>query len=277
MANNDQNDKELNDYLNGNSDVSKAYRASNTEKPPAHLDDAILSAAQEAINISKDKQNSKQKFHKSPWVKPISIAAMITLSVSLVVTMQQDAGRPLISETEVEMFDSVELLEEKLMPQTVDAEDGASVLDEVEMKQNKDERLDATEPATLGAIKESRVKRTLEAPMEKMRERAAKKVLLKEKAQIQTETVEKDVFAGGRATPSAAAEMKFDDMVDTEQERHITPQEDILLKIKAMWEQGELASAKEAYEEFTRNHPNYSSESIKEILGDNIYNGLLGL
>jgi hypothetical protein len=319
MPNNDQNDKELNDYLNGNSDVSKAYRASNKTKPSSHLDNAILAAAKEAV--LDNKQKTKTVFHKAPWVKPISIAAMITLSVSLVVTMQQESGQPLISEPEIEMFGGAALIEEVVMPQIISAD--RVVNPELKAKKNNEKDMydDVPSEAALGAVggyrapvnppdrvkievmkRRSRDKNKsvdearasapaaldaaadiyraeekAEAPKAIMRERAAKKVLSKEKAQIQTETEEKNTFAGGRASPSAAAEMKFDDVVDREQERHITPKEDILLKIKAMWEQGELVSAKEAYEEFTRNNPDYSSENIKEILGDNIYNGLLGL
>jgi TolA-binding protein len=51
-------------------------------------------------------------------------------------------------------------------------------------------------------------------------------------------------------------------------------QEDALLKIKALWEKGEFVKAKKTYEEFTKDYPDVSSESMKEILGYTIYNGL---
>ena len=88
MANNGKDDKELNDYLEGKSDISNHYRASNKVEPSAHLDEKILSAGKQAVTDTK--QKSKVVFHKSPWALPVSIAAVVTLSVSLVVTMRQE-------------------------------------------------------------------------------------------------------------------------------------------------------------------------------------------
>jgi hypothetical protein len=146
MANNDQNDKELNDYLNGDSDLSKAYRASNKLEPAAHLDQKILLAAKESVRNSE--QIVKPKFHRAPWVKPVSIAAMITLSVSLVVTMQQESGQPLISEPKIEMYDSASFIETEELSETIISND-EMVIDRAES-----EKYDVPEkaPAALGAV-----------------------------------------------------------------------------------------------------------------------------
>jgi len=256
MANNDQNDKELNDYLNGDSDVSKAYRASNKQKPSSKIDDAIFSAAKEAVDSNLLKE--KPKFHKSPWVKPVSIAAMITLSVSLVVTIQQESGKPLISEPDIEMFDSATVIEESAITETIISSDDAS----------------APAPAVLGAAEDMyRAEEKTEAAKARMKAVPAKKILSKEKAQL--EVLKESAFADEQILPSAPTGVEFDGAVSMKQDYELSMKEETLLKIKGLWEQGEIFKAKETYENFTKDYPDVSSESIKEILGDYIYNGLL--
>ncbi len=240
MANNDINDKELNDYLNGDSDVSKAYRSSNKTEPSAGLDKKILLAAKESV------ENTVQKrevvFHKSPWVRPVSIAAIVTLSVSLVVTMQHDTGQPLISEPEIEMFDSAVLIEEKIMPQPKTVQDGVSVTNKVEKNQHKNERvdMDVSAPTALGAIADAhRTEEKAIALKDKLRERPVRKMLLKEKANI--ETLEGRTFAEDMVLPPESVEAEFDAAMDIKQGRQLdktTREVDLVSEIIKLIETG---------------------------------------
>ena len=138
MTNNEKDDKELNDYLEGNSEISNGYRASNSAEPASSLDAKILSAAKEAVTEIKPK--SKVKFHKSPWVKPVSIAALITLSVSLVITMQQETGQPLISEPKVEMNGfPAKTKTQTVMPQSLSVDAAAPVMNDAEVGSSNNE------------------------------------------------------------------------------------------------------------------------------------------
>ncbi len=270
MANNDHNDKELNEYLNGNSDVSNAYRGSNKKEPSSHLDDVILSAAKEAVENNISEQ--KPKFHKAPWVKPVSIAAVITLSVSLVVTMQQETGQPLISEPEVEMFDSATVIEESAIPETTVSRD-AAVMNELELKQKKDGRVDVPAAAALGAAADMyRAEEKEESAKARMGAAPAKKIISKEKAQL--EVLEKNVSAE-EVMLSAPTGVEFDDVMDMERARDLSLQKDALLEIKALWDNGDIDKAKQAYGDFKSDYPDATTESIKLILGENIYNELL--
>ncbi|MBL1140730.1 MAG: hypothetical protein HND53_01735 [Proteobacteria bacterium] len=215
MANKDQNDKELNDYLKGDSDLSKAYRASNKVEPSVHLDEKILSAAKDTINS--DKQ--KTKFHKAPWVKPVSIAAIVTLSVSLVVTMQQETGQSIISEPEVEMYDSAAVIEEISLPESKQSSDDETVINEIELKQKKDARVDAAVPAALGAATDLyRTEEKAELERARMKQAPAKRMLMKEKEQMQADALEERVFAD-EVMPSAPTGIEFDSVMDMEQEK----------------------------------------------------------
>ena len=277
MVNNGKDDKELNDYLKGNSELSNRYRASSTVEPPVHLDEKILSAAKEAVNEYEYEQKSRVAFHKSPWALPVSIAAMITLSVSLVVTMQQETGQPLINvpEPDLELYDSTMLLEEMVMPQTITEDDDMSVLDKIEIKQRSDERAYdyAPAPEALGAVGGYRANNEAKVLKNEAAIQPAKKALLKEKAR--SEASAKRIFAKEQLLQSAPMEAEADAVMELKRDRQLSQQDQELMNIKALWEAGELANARQAYEDFIKKYPDFTREGIKEELGADVYHALI--
>ena len=275
MVNNGKDDKELNDYLKGNSELSNRYRVSSTVEPPAHLDENILSAAKEAV--TEYEQKSKVAFHKSSWAIHVSIAAMITLSVSLVVTMQQETGQPLINvpESDLELYDSTMLLEEMVMPQTITEDDDMSVLDKIEIKQRSVERAYDYVPApeALGAVGAYRTNNEARVLKNEAAIQPAKKTLLKEKAR--SEASEKRIFAKDQLLQSAPMEAEVNAIIELKQDRQLFLQDKQLMKIKVLWEEGHLFDAKQAYEDFIKKNPDITVESIKEIIGLDIYLALI--
>ncbi len=271
MTNNNQNDKELNDYLDGDSDLSKAYRGQNNVEPSVQLDEKILSAAKKAV--SNNRHGEKPRYHKSPWTLPVSIAAMITLSVSLVVTMQQETGQPLISEPEVEMFDSAAVIEESAMS-VMTSKDDSSVTGEVELKQSNGRRVDAPASAALGAAADFyRAEEKTETPQARMKALPAKKMMLKEKARSDSEIIEKRQYSDDKIKVIEAGQTGFDEIeLDA---MTIQSESDELKIIKKLWDAGEFAAAKEAFNKFKTEYPDISEESIKDSLGTNVYDELL--
>ncbi len=80
MSDHDQNDKELNQYLQGDSDLSTHYKALHN-KTPDHLDDAILAAAKRQVK-SKPKRVSGP--FSNNFMIPFATAATILITVGLV-------------------------------------------------------------------------------------------------------------------------------------------------------------------------------------------------
>lgn len=85
----DKHEQELQDYLQGDSKLSKTYQLAAKELPPAHLDDVILAASRKAV---------KSKFYlafspfASDWHVPVALAAVLTLCVTLVISLQDETG-----------------------------------------------------------------------------------------------------------------------------------------------------------------------------------------
>ena len=82
-------DKELKEYLAGDSDVSHAYRQLTNEEPSTTVDAAIRAAARREAK-------SGRRFITNPfgqqWTVPTSLAAMLLISIGLVVFMSDETG-----------------------------------------------------------------------------------------------------------------------------------------------------------------------------------------
>ncbi|MDH3692340.1 MAG: hypothetical protein OEU36_23140, partial [Gammaproteobacteria bacterium] len=67
------------DYLSGESEISRGYREISGEQPPSHLDGVILSAARDAVMPKARKILFPQR-----WMLPLATAATLLLAVGLV-------------------------------------------------------------------------------------------------------------------------------------------------------------------------------------------------
>ncbi len=81
--------------------ISKIYQRGKQGKPPAHLDDSILNAARDAVDVPDgqvDKTPQKNDIAKSPfsggWPATASIAAVLIITVILVPLINQESDVP---------------------------------------------------------------------------------------------------------------------------------------------------------------------------------------
>ena len=91
-----QDEQILENYLQGGSALSEAYRVEEKARPPAHLDKAILLAASEAIKPKQLPKVAYSPFARS-WYVPASMAAVLTLCVGLVFTIYKDSEQTLLT------------------------------------------------------------------------------------------------------------------------------------------------------------------------------------
>lgn len=90
MTERKKDDRLLDDYLRGDSPLSRAYRETGREEPPAHLDAAILAQAKAAVGARR---------RKPRWFMPLSLAATVVLSVGVVLLMSREGVTPVPMET----------------------------------------------------------------------------------------------------------------------------------------------------------------------------------
>ncbi len=91
----DKHEQDFEEYLQGETALSSRYQQSSSEQVPEHLDDAILAASRRAVQ-------SKPKPVFSPfssnWQVPLSLAAVLVLSVTVIVTIQEEHDEAYIAE-----------------------------------------------------------------------------------------------------------------------------------------------------------------------------------
>jgi len=90
-------DEMIEDYLRGKSPLSRAYRSEAIEEPPRALDKVILDAARHAVHARPRMPRSPFAWH---WMVPLSAAAVIMLSVGLLMFMSKEGAVPMSMETE---------------------------------------------------------------------------------------------------------------------------------------------------------------------------------
>ena len=90
MVERKKDDRLLDEYLRGGSPLSRVYRETGREEPPAHLDAAILAQAKAAVGARRSKPR---------WFMPLSLAATVVLSVGVVLLMSREGVTPVPMET----------------------------------------------------------------------------------------------------------------------------------------------------------------------------------
>jgi hypothetical protein len=85
-------DRELEEYLRGDSRLSAAYGEVRHAEPPADLDEIVLEKARREVHLG-------PKVAWSPfiraWSVPLALAAVLVLSVTVTLVMQEQTGEPL--------------------------------------------------------------------------------------------------------------------------------------------------------------------------------------
>ena len=91
MSPQERDDKLLQEYLAGDSALSRLYRDRATEQPDARLDATIRARAHAAV--ARDARVAHSPFAHN-WIVPTSLAAVLVLSVSVVVLMPEPVDVP---------------------------------------------------------------------------------------------------------------------------------------------------------------------------------------
>ena len=83
-------------YLQNESSLSRVYKATAKETPPVELDTRILERARQAVR--RQARVGRSPFANN-WMIPVSLAAMLVLTVGLVTFMFEKTDTPLLPET----------------------------------------------------------------------------------------------------------------------------------------------------------------------------------
>lgn len=100
-----KDDQALNEYLRGDSDLSRQYRAVQKDMPPEHLDNAIRAAARKSAGT---RPRLLPSFMQQ-WGRPLKYAAVIVICVSLVMAIYDEEGHMILTDSDRTLPDTAPL------------------------------------------------------------------------------------------------------------------------------------------------------------------------
>jgi hypothetical protein len=145
-----QDKHEPENHFQDDAALSKLYQHSSTEQPPTALDDAILAASRRAV-----KSGPRVAFSPfaAGWRKPLALAAVLVLSVSVVITLQQESAetslmQPRSPEAEPSMEAPGRAFDGTIQADSVDAQMPSKAIEQAaEALKDMDQPTDAAIPA----------------------------------------------------------------------------------------------------------------------------------
>ncbi len=295
MSTSDQNDNELEQLMSEDSELSRRYRQLNDQLPPARLDADILNAARTELSEADEKPH--KRVTRPAWMLPVSIAAVMVLSVSLVTTMQYETSEPATSVMTEEVHRSIDALSIEMNAAP------AAVTDSVQPEKKRMQEPAAeyqSIDADRGEMNAAPASVTDAAKPEKQRLQepaAVAEPMLEQPASAKTpprlRARESFDALSDMATDSAMPERNYDfsgsisrdeeeqaEQFEAEQLQETPPtiqsgltrkEAEMLQAIKNYVSEGNIRSAKLMLQGFRSNSPDYSEAAIEELLGSDIY------
>jgi len=128
MNNNHDNDKIFNDYMNGDSEISRLYRYGSNEEPPKHLIDATQNRIEEMMDADMEMAANKTR---SEWYVPLSIAASFVICAGVVLSIFKTSDEAIVINQELaetyaeERYISELMMESETVEELVEELDGS--------------------------------------------------------------------------------------------------------------------------------------------------------
>lgn len=277
-------DQAFEEYLQGGSNLSRRYHETLQAQPPKHLDEKILAASRKAVDA---KPRLAYSPFSSTWTVPVSLAAVLVLTVGLVILIQDETGQPLPGKTvsgdfsgtasidykgEVETGETIrsdldkagkafknEVENRVMSPPEVDYDiaapvdlydspPGHGIAPSAKMSAPRPSHIEIMEQEQLENTEREKQGMRQSKPMPKL------KTIRKQEALKRHESFLEDAVLPESQTAGPATEVEW-----------ATPEE-WLHYINRLWEQGKYKDAKENMQRFLSENPDYSIVEINRIL-----------
>lgn len=155
MTGKDKYDIELENYLDGSDGLTNAYHQDAKGMSPIHADEAILAASRKAIGTG---PASVKPIFSEKWHVPVSIAAVVVLSVLVVFNLPNESQRvlyePVIEESNsnsvLQKADSFERNES--IGQEISVNEVEMILDSTSLQDTRSQRAQSAELSELMAM-----------------------------------------------------------------------------------------------------------------------------
>lgn len=249
--------------------LTALYRAAAREEPPPALDDAIRAAARRAV--SSRPQRVSSPFVRS-WRVPLSIAAVMLLTVSLVTVMREEAPEVMLPPGGVRPLGEADHMQ---AGPVLDAGESATAVPKtVEPHAQRSDRVGLKPPTRTGSsgigFRDNRISPDPAAGSRKDMVAAEGKVNSKSEPVSADAAMREPSRARVAAAPAAqpSASPLGSQIAGTIQPRADLPPDKWLERIEQLRRQGKLEAARTSLAEFRKRYPDYQlPASLKDWAG----------
>jgi len=125
MSNNHDNDKIFNDYMSGDSEISRRYRDESNEEPPKHLIDATQNLIEKMMDADME---MAAKNPRKEWYVPLSIAASFVICAGVVLSVLRTSDESIVINQEMlvdyyvekQVYVEEQVIEKRIVLETVE-------------------------------------------------------------------------------------------------------------------------------------------------------------
>ncbi|MEE8386961.1 MAG: hypothetical protein V3R65_00145 [Acidiferrobacterales bacterium] len=249
-------DRVLKEYLSGKSSLSNAYRQHANDEPSAAVDDAVRASARRELNAGR--RHIINPFGRQ-WAVPASLAAMLLLSIGLVMFMS--------NETVTTPFNS-DFLEEKVMERDI-------MLPATRLDRFADDKGAAPAAPSAGQRAEKKTKtdkstttKSLSDMGKRMQPVSTGKIKQKFRSRRAAEDIRKQPRQQNK--PAAVMPNAVKPMLQMEMEvpaesatSTVLPPEEWLRRIRGLRAQGRIVEADASLTDFRKAYPDYPLDSLR--------------
>lgn len=248
-------DEELEQFMSEESSLSRRYRDSQSKEPPAKLNSKILEAAKAELEANKSR--TTMPLRRPVWALPVSIAAIMVLSVSVVITMQQQPTQ-LTDMDEAETRSAGDTAgERKAMTEPVTERSSLKSISkpQVAPQSNEAGSIMAEEEATLPHI---RLRESDDMFDYSAADRTTKK---------QESKADMDIAAPAAMKKAVPAPMPMKQAEQSSAPAMDEKEAQLVATLQAAISQDDLDTARAVLRRFRDNNPDYTDTAMQELIG----------
>ncbi|HSR62070.1 MAG TPA: hypothetical protein VLN56_01540 [Gammaproteobacteria bacterium] len=265
----DKDDQALNEYLQGDSNLSRQYHAASKDTPPKHLDDAILAAARKSAGPHSRLLPSFMQ----QWGRPLKFAAVVVICVSLVIAIYDDEGHLLLTGPEKSLPDTTPLQPGDKSDQTLSSQAGEFIEQSNKDRGSTSEGQAAVVPSEPPPVDDSE-KTAGKMIWEKKKQTDTRDALQKEQGVPPAKNrIEEESLDLMQEKPAPVLKRELSTPMITEQDVPsasglVTGRNDSewLTEISRLWQSGNTDQAVASLEKFLQVYPDYPHDELLKQL-----------
>lgn len=283
-------DQDFQQYLDGQSELSSRYKHKSTESPSRHVDESILKASRE--NTHKGRRAFSP--FSAAWPMPMSLAAVLIMSVGIVFIIQDDLSEGRLESEPVLLSDDQLVVEHdtaksrfatdtatagrSVVAEAAQAKPGKIILEEMASMSDVDESLsgngsdmiESLPAAPMPSDAPQRKIAALKDEISELKENRQRLIAEKTELEVAQKAIKQDSLHLKKQIAGLEAMRLSRSQAEVKEIKGSGPQVAWLNHIHRLWSDQQIDLAAENLRDFRQAHPDYARSELVELLPESL-------